>query len=494
MPGIFYPRHSLHIAAVLQDFSGGSVEVANAIEWDVTPRSAKLERNDIHTADTLTVTLNFREFPFDPRLIRAASVAYHAGNTRGGPIARTASTLRFLGVVDTPESDLSGDGETVTLEARDYTALLLGQKAKPSMAVDLDRPLDVVLRELLATLPGEQGTLLTTVLEAPPGVDLSWPIVPGHGRKNAKLAVDPKDTLWAIIRRVVEAHGLVCFVDLDALVVATSRTLGGDGQLRDAPRVRVTYGENLATLRMKRTMTNQTKPVALRSYNPLTGDTITSEWPTAAQRARPAGRRRARPAVVTRRTGGATVTHDDANAAEEFAVVGTWSGEDLYRLAQSIFTQRARYELEGAFTTHDCVLPMVTDRGSAADDFDVWSVHTATTLRVEIAEQADIAFDTSSPRTDRERRLVDRGYPPEVAAALVTSWAQLARIALPFIVRKASLSLDGESGFRAEVDFMAMLTPPTQGELTAEITMPELTAQPRAQTVTFDDATLVRGR
>ena len=149
MPGIFYPRHVLRIAAVLETFDGSPTTLDRAVEWQVIPRSAKLERNDVHTADRLTVVVDFREFPFDPRLVRAASVTYYAGNTRGGELALDATTMRFLGVVDTPETYLSEDSSTVTFDCRDYTAILLGQRATPAMAVRLDRSLREVLVERL---------------------------------------------------------------------------------------------------------------------------------------------------------------------------------------------------------------------------------------------------------------------------------------------------------------------------------------------------------
>ena len=490
MPGIYYPRHVLRLAAVLEAFDGGATTLDRAVEWAIVPRSARLERNDVHTADTLACVIDYREFPFDPRLVRALSVAYFAGCTDGGPLPLDAQHLRFLGVVDTPESDLGEETQTVTLEARDYTAILLGQRAKPSMAVPLGRGLDAVLADLLATLPGEQATLLRPVIQGPDGAPIPWPIVPDAGRAGARLPVDPKDSLWSLIRRVCEAQGFVVFVDLDRLVVSTSRTLGADGSLRaDADRVHVVFGRELSGLRMKRTLTNRTRPVVLRQYDPTTGDTISTSWPRDAERPRRGRARRGRVSVVTRRTGGATVTHDDANNAEEFVVTGTRDGDALDELAESVFRRRALQELEGSFRTHDPVLPQVRGvRGRPAPDFDVWAIHTATTLFAEVGAEADVAFDARASRASRERALVDRGYPPEVASALVTSWASLDALSMPFIVRKATLSLDAEQGFTAEVDFQSMLTPQIEGEVSSALAAPATPASAATP------ATLTRGR
>jgi len=490
VPGIFYPRHVLRIAAVLETFDGSPTTLDRAVEWQVIPRSAKLERNDVHTADRLTVVVDFREFPFDPRLVRAASVTYYAGNTRGGDLALDATTMRFLGVVDTPETYLSEDSSTVTFDCRDYTAILLGQRATPAMAVRLDRSLREVLVELLATLPGEMGALLTPVIQGPDGAAIEWPNILG-GRTGARLVVEPKDTLWSIIRRIVEGAGLIAYVELDRLVVSTSRTLGTDGQLRDAPRLHVVFGENLSDLRMKRTLQNSVRPVVLAQYDPRTSEVTRTTWPPSALAPRPSRGRRGRVDVATRRTGGATVSHDETDQGEEFPVTGHRSQEDLTRLAESIYRQRALYDLDGSFTTHDPVLPQIRDGGEQAPDFDVWGIHTATTLYADLAEHAGLAFDTLRPRAERERYLTARGYDPVVASALVASWNELARLSLPFVVRKATLGLDGESGFRAEVEFMAMLQPQTDGSLRqSEATAP----RGRTQTITFSDATLVRGR
>lgn len=500
MPGIFYPRHRLHIAAFLEDFSGDPrtpTALGGAVEWDVIPRSATLERNDVHTADRLTVELDFRSFPFDPRLVRAASVAYYAGcvDAVGEPLPVAEKYLRFLGVVDTPEVSLSESAGTTTFECRDYTALFMGVYAKAAMAVPTGRPMNAVLGDLFAFLPGEFASRIGLAIQGPDGAPMDWPTVHGGGRRNAKLHVEPRDTLWSIIRHVVEDAGLVCFVHLDRLIVSTPRTLGADGALLEsAQRPQVSFGKNLSDFRIKRTFATQTRPVVIAQYDPRTATTTRSEWPTNDARARSRGGRSspgragrgAPPVVITRRTGGA-VAAQPSETAEEFAVTGTRSREELTLLAERIYRQRTQYEVEGAFTTHDPALPTINDAGTATGDFDVWDVHTATTFVASVAEHAAAIgladnADGFGSGAAAKALLVSMGYPDTVASALAESWQRLSRLRLPFIVRKASLSM-GEDGFKAAVDFMAMLDPSVTRDLRTELTVPARAAQRRPAAV-----------
>lgn len=505
MPGIFYPRHRLHVAAVLEDFSGdrGS-PLDRAVEWDVVPRAATLERNDVHTADRLTVELDFRSCPFDPRSVRAASVAYYAGTVdgEGGELPVAEKCLRFLGTVDTPEIALSEHAGATTFECRDYTAIFLGVRARPAMAVPLDRPMDAVLGDLFGFLPGEFSSRIGLAIQGPDGAPMAWPTVHGGGRRSAKLHVEPRDTLWGLIRHVVEDAGLVCFVHLDRLIVSTPRTLGADGNLLDtAQRVQVSFGKNLADFRLKRTFQTQTRPVVVAQYDPRTATTTRSEWPTDDALARSRGgrsgtppgagrgRRPAQPPVVITRRTGAPATAQPSDTAEEFAVTGSRSREELTLLAERIHRQRTLYEIEGAFTTCDPVLPSVNDAGDDAGDFDVWSIHTATTVVATIAPHAHAigladTADGFGSGAAAKALLVSLGYPAELASALAESWRALGRLRLPFIVRKATLSMGEEQGFKAAVDFMAMLDPTITRDLRAEVASPARAAPRRPEGVT----------
>ncbi len=465
--GVYYPRHLLRIAAVLEDFAAGATSIDQAVEWTCVPRRARLERNDIHTADRLQLDLDFREFPFDPRLVRAASVAYFAADTGGRSLDATdRSLLRFVGVVDVPEMGLGEDDQRVSLECRDYTALLLGVRAGAEMAVALDRPMDDVLGELLAGLPGEQASALRLVLR-PDGT--AWPTVSAGGRHGARLVVEPKDTLWSLVRRVVEQSGLVVFVELDQLVVSTPRN--ADGTQRPAHAV---FGRNLTSLRMRRNTQNLTRPVRLTQYDPATRQTTSATFPPL-EGAGGRSRTGTRPSVAIRATPGATVASQAAEA-EEFAVRGHCTEDELRQGAERVYRARARTEIEGSLSTAEMRLPTVdADRQPTGQTLDVLGLSTNDTLVVEIGEQARLAFDARRDSASRARELIRLGYPATVAGALVRSWEHLDRIRLPFVVRKATFTLD-ENSFGADVDFQNLLSPFVAGETTPREMGPSLGA------------------
>lgn len=443
----YAPTHHLRIFAVMEDFSGDTAApVESAVDWSVVPRRAQLERNDIHTADKLTLDVDFRQYPFDPRMIRAASVAYYAWDAMGPPpVGPVRETLRFLGVVDEPQL-VMGEDSHATLECRDYTAILLAKKAVPEMRVELGRHLDDILRDLLATLPGEEAALLTPTLYAD-GAD--WPVVSAGGRRNARLFVEPKDTLWAVIRRIVQQVGLVCWIDLDRLVVSTPRNV-----TQGTRPARFGFGRNLTDLRLRKNAQNLTKPVALTQFDTRTGVRSQAIYPPGAGTRR-RGRQRAHAAITG--AGRGQATGEDATP-EEFNITDSLSAEDLALAAERIFRDRARVEVEGSFTTHEMHLP----------GKDLLDLRTTDAIEAVVEEQARVIVARSgADRALSALALRDLGYPPAVADALVRGWEALDRIRVPFVVRKATLQID-DSGFQADVDFQNALTPFIENDIPRE--------------------------
>lgn len=449
----FAPRHSLRIVAVFEDFSGASpTTVERAVDWVTIPRRARLERNDIHTADRLSVEVDFRSFPFHPSMIRTASVAYSAWDEMSTPFHVGAQEhLRFLGTLDVPELSM-GDESFATLECRDYTAILLGQKATRDLArrwnVPLGRPLDDILSDLLATLPGEQSQLFHLQFF---GGGRDWPTVPAGGRTNARLAIEPKDTLWSVIQRLVDSVGHVCWVDMSNLVVSTSRNL--TARARPA---RFSFGRNLSALRLRRDPQNETRPVALVQFDPRTGQRTQAVFPPdAGQRRRGGGRGRAHAAITA---SGQGQTGRTEGTPESFTVTSSLSAAGLALAAENAYRMRARTEMEGSLTTYEMRL----------GDYDLLTAKTNDPIEAVIEEQVRaIVSESGGDATLSVVNLMAAGYPPTVARALVEAWRSLDQVRTPYVVRKATLEI-GESGFQADLDFQNALTPYVGHEIPPE--------------------------
>lgn len=439
----YAPRHTVRIFAVLEDFSGRTDSPRELeVEWVTIPRRARLERNDIHTADKLALEVDFRSFPFHPSMIRSAGVAYYAWDEMSEiAVLGSRETLRFLGTLDVPE--LSMDEESfATLECRDHTAILLGQKATAQMAprwrVALGRSLEDILSDLLATLPGEQSSLFT--LEPHLG-DRGWPVVPAGGRTNARLVVEPKDTLWSIIQRLVNGVGHVCWVELDRLVVSTARNI----TLRSRP-VRFSFGRNLSSLRLRRDPNNATRPVALVQFDPRTGERTQAVYPPDAGRRTTRSRGRARATVAASGTGSAA--REEATP-ESFTLNDSLSAEDLALAAENAYRMRARTEMEGSLSTHEMRL----------GDYNLLAAKTNDPIEAVVEEQVRaIVTESGGDAALSVVNLMAQGYPPTVARALVAGWRSLDQVRTPYVVRKATLEI-GDSGFRADIDFQNALTP-----------------------------------
>jgi hypothetical protein len=160
----------------------GAAEDGRTVLGTISPRSLTVERNGLRTADTASITIDHRDAPFDPRSIRSAAVEnllgvipaseFGAGvegerredgslrsiveRRRDGSVVD--SSTRFVGFVDEWEVMLDGeDGDTITLDCRDMTALLLDEKLPQGSGIDLTLPLDRGISALLEDSPSTRG-------------------------------------------------------------------------------------------------------------------------------------------------------------------------------------------------------------------------------------------------------------------------------------------------------------------------------------------------
>jgi hypothetical protein len=129
-----------------EDFGLSSNAAAHATtKVNVQVRDVVVSRNDYKTADTFTAEIDYKSFPFDPRIIRACGVVIYmqdmgsiynqdTGKVNiiipGGPSVGdpNISNAVFIGFVDENEIVFDDAGRKVLLSGRDTTALLIDQK------------------------------------------------------------------------------------------------------------------------------------------------------------------------------------------------------------------------------------------------------------------------------------------------------------------------------------------------------------------------------
>jgi hypothetical protein len=238
----------------------------------VVPISAQHHRNGVRQADTLSMTLQFRDFPFDPRAIRSLAVKYFLGcvtaedqergargevradATVGGdslsyatvpdsytdPFGRRRTNQRFSGFADLGKVRLDDSSGTYSFEFTDNTALLIDQEAPPRLTMSPKLPVDKAIAEYLACFPQFRGL----AVEYRPATDDSKK--PALGKVIAKTAKATKDggptpaatklSVWDYLTDVVGSVGHVVRVVDTTIVVQRARTLyGGKYSRSDDP-------------------------------------------------------------------------------------------------------------------------------------------------------------------------------------------------------------------------------------------------------------------
>jgi hypothetical protein len=497
----------------------------------IIPITATLSRNGIRTADTLTLSLRYRDLPIDPRTVRACGVRFVLGTISeddyvrelgGRPSASTSgataedavplaaipdeftdeqgnsrSNIRFEGWVDDWQVELPEEDEpTVTLECTDNTRLLIEQDAPAKLTVGEDGPIDRAVAEYLANFPQFRGL---AVEYRPAGSD-----VPQLGKALAKTAFRPKLgpapaggasgggggtaklSVWDYLTDIAGALGLIVRLEGTTIILQRARTLYSSkfsgrpddpftGRIlpsgREILRRLFVYGRNILDQEFSRKFTRAAAMnVEVRCYSGKRGLTLVGRHPQKDQR-------QGRPLP--------------GDASDEKWIVHTVSGiEDeatLRAIAQGIYESLGRSELAVKFTTRD-----LASYGGGNSDPDLLDLQAGDAVDIEIARDAE---GTSTPG-QVEQSLSERaaeflqqlGYEDAFAAAY---GAAIGQIGFPstFRVKTVGFDWDHEEGVQISIECVNYLEVRRDGDLpNGEEVEPSTTASPQPVTVQTGDA------
>lgn len=487
------------------DYAAGPTPDDRVINVQLVPRSTSIERNALRTADTASVTVDYRDLPTDARLVRCAAIEIVIGvvdprdwergiagehrQDESGALfsyvqANSPNATRFVGVVDNWKTVYDGeDGEVVEIECRDYSALLIDTPLATGTAIDLNLPLDQGIQAFLRLYPtlrdvkvfygrpGDTGTAPTPATACPQSTR------PRRGRGTRhRRSGDQRMNLWDMVTDVCTRVGLVpVFYDYD-LRLLDPRTFYSD---RDTPK-RMVYGRNLKHLEFSRRLGGVKVPtIEVRCYDP---DICRTRWarypvPDGADATQSAGIFGVNdpPTRPTRANETSVSGWAPDERIQTYVVYDVTDPDMLRRVARSYFEQIGRQEIDGNFATDlpRSVSPSeVRSRGEPAkavalDAMDMLNLTSGDPVELLVAGSRGVAPDQlanlsavelQAMTTQRRAEYLESiGWQPQVAQRFARL-AEAVAFQTVFRTQNVRIEMDNDEGLRLTVDYINYIT------------------------------------
>ena len=449
---VWFPFANVRFQIRVENFaldahSIGNDVVADGFEVVATPAALVLYRQ----ADECRITIPLTKMPFDPRVIRSATVQIFGGVldplkyreafdsnqalklpdlTPGG-----VSNQVFAGFVDDWEVE-RGDHDVLQITARDVTSILADAELPQNALKGIPKTtkLDDVIRFIVAQLSAAEGLRVVAELlngeQMPTLADIKPPNwfdskkTVKKGRKRSPNG-SQKMHYWDMITDLCVAAGFVCFMRLPTLddasgnaagrgisarpelVITDPRTyykdsikFGGERVAPDTVR-RFIYGINVDSLKIRRKFGGTKTPtIEVRTFDTRTGKRLSGRFPRRTVNNKPA-------------TSGKG-DREDVQVHLLRDIVGPKAQDRLDKAAASIYQQLSRGEFEVQIKTKALaalprnVSPSTTTRSTTTTpanvDADIFAMQAGDPIIVGI-DRANIALEQMTTATEFNKTL-----------------------------------------------------------------------------------------
>lgn len=400
----------------------------------LVPRTATIEIPTYRQAQKFTMAFNFRDFPIDPRAIRALGVEIYIGTVTGDNWARgmrgeqssgrLASQIQLkdenrmlVGIVDSLSASHSEKGSEVVMEGHGVSSMFLSAKvnAQQLKKLNVDQSIDGVVKQLLAM--DAQGKDIPVRIGVPPSLVVDWPNgVPKVGAKeilsrimkgadgqkaNLPMKGDPNTVaVWDVITNLCNIVGAVPYFIGHELWIRpaksifqqqnagqTGNTPFKDGAVRTIKTGTTTqtinfrkmvYGRDLNNINLERkfgpTTVPQIRVVSIDNTKKGKSALLEALYPEA-------GSKDATRTTVVSPGGGQTRTE-----ITTIAVPGITDKTRLAFIAEQIWHEIGRGELKGTASTKD-----LASLGGDNDDADI--------IRLRPGDAIELLVDASGVRS-----------------------------------------------------------------------------------------------
>lgn len=469
--GVYYPQIAVTLDIMWEDFNFKSNILAQkSYSLKVLAKRVNVHLNDYTHADTFDMEIDYKNFPFDPRAIRACGVTISLEDMQGKhelngdfkQIKPNDDNTIFVGFADEESITLNDTARTVKLEGRDYTAILIDRKYT-SGTIDLAQPLDFILIKLFSEIPE-----FTRLIANPTFFDnrvklITLPVLaaytstigknPQNGTKRSQIK---DESYWDVIQDLVSRAGLIAYMELDRFVITNPRTLYDANKAR-----KFVYGKNIKNLEFKRQLGRKKnfniQVISLSLTNKIT-PVIEAVIPKEATIAwsLETGIPLETVKIPTMNPDGSAGTPKEAPTLT-FRIDNVVNKEKLIEQGEKIYEELGRQQIEGSFSTRDMEVP---SGGLGFETCsDVLKIRIGTPISIKI-DQADLdGINSADGVPGRLKYLLDRCYDPLLAQIIATTLNDQ-RLTSPFYTKAVHFSMDAATGLDIKIDFLNFIELP----------------------------------
>ncbi len=478
---VYYPQCRAILSLIFDGFGPTALD-SDEFVIPVLPTAATVHRNSYKEADTWSVTFDANDLPLDPDLIRAGAIEIYLYQVAdAGPDARVISRQQpttedpagtnprslvqelglgaflrgdvdrwtqgnppaIVGLFDEPDLELAEDGKTFTIAGKDYTAHLASMQWPPlpggrPRRIPVGRRLDDIMSEILAEAD-PRGRLALDVRDVE---DADLPIVGaaevrGHGRG---IPVEQQTTYWDVLYKLAIRHGLICYVEGLSVVLSKPRNIGPGDEARVR---RLTWGHNVAHLRLSRRMGKVTAPsIIVQGYDPRTGAFIEEEFPRGkreihaknvkadVKKTHERTKIKAPPKHPRRlQHGSRTQTVRKTDEYEFVPAHGITDRAILRQMAETRYRLLARGERRVVLRTQDL---------RDTNDAELLDLKAGDAVQVEFDDFNRELLASTEPFEAKVAHLLDRGYGEAIAGVIAEHYDKLEGLRRPLRVKEVT--------------------------------------------------------
>lgn len=446
MSTIYYPSARVSLRVNFQD---------NPDEYylvECLPKYAKVEINSYQQADEFDIKLDYNVFPIDPRCIKSCGLGIWMGTTEnlGELIDNDPEKCLITGFVDDFDINLGEEDQTVTMKGRDFTGVLLDNKWFHGNV-----PLDLELDEAIRWILSKDDAFAN--IEVVNKTGSSLPVLSEMKlRSYAEHTPNKEDSYWDIIYDLCMQCGVICYVKLDKLIIQNPKNLTDSSNITN-----FVFGINLKDLRFRKKYgKNMGLNIEVRSYDPTTKQTLSGMYPDPPidkkQMVIPSMTTKLnrkgiheKPEKKTKSSG----EHSSAGPAQHyeittFVVSNIRDVEQLKKIAESIWNQMFRKQVEVELMTHDLTAFDTKEHLTLLRNGDA--------VAVTIGNQFKKIIN-SMPYEQKLEFLLNQGFDNAVAKEIAESTEKLDKA---FYIQKVRHEWDMANGYSLNADLVNYINVP----------------------------------